>query len=129
VAALEKVEGLSKAAEESAAQAKVTERELTKEIKRTQKLIADMEEDIRTYVDNIKALEAQKEQWGAEDEAESKKAEEDERKERMWKERQRHLEMRYITIYNAYQVVSLPGAESLKEVLNILELTNHSGCY
>lgn len=108
VAALEKVEGLSKAAEESAAQAKVTERELTKEIKETQKLIADLEEDIRRYVGSIKALEAQKEGWAAEEEAENKKAVEDEKKERAWKERQRHLEMRYITIYNAYQVVSLP---------------------
>jgi hypothetical protein len=108
IAALAKVEGLLKAAEKSTEQAKTTEHKLNKEMRETQKLIADLEEDIRALVGNIKTLEAQRENWATEEEVESKKTAEDEQKERLWKDRQRQLEMRYISIYNAYQVVSLP---------------------
>lgn len=107
VAALRRVKELSKAAEESLEHAQITERELQEEMKETQKAILEMEEEIRAHVGNIKELEAQKEQWKAEEEAESTRVAEDERNQIMWKERQRHLEVRYITVYNAYQVVSL----------------------
>jgi len=107
VAALQRVKELSKAAEESREHAQITERELQEETRETQKAILEMEEEIRAHVGNIKALEAQKEQWKAEEEAESTRIAEDEQNEIKWKERQRHLEVRYITVYNAYQVVSL----------------------
>ncbi|RPA97544.1 hypothetical protein L873DRAFT_1771076 [Choiromyces venosus 120613-1] len=118
VAALQRVKELSKAAQASKEHAQITERELQEEMKETQKAILEMEEEIRTYVGNIKALEAQREQWKAEEEAESKKMAEDEQKEMMWKERQRRLEMHYITVYNAYQVAEFDYMRSRDALLS-----------
>ncbi|PWW75599.1 hypothetical protein C7212DRAFT_297518, partial [Tuber magnatum] len=117
VAALQRVKELSKAAEESREHAQITERGLQEEMKETQKAILEMEEEIRTHVGDIKALEAQREPWKAEEEAESKKVAEDEQKEVMWKERQRHLEVRYITVYNAYQVAEFDYMRSREALL------------
>ncbi|CUS15144.1 unnamed protein product [Tuber aestivum] len=118
VAALRRVKELSKAAEESREHAQITERELQEKMKETQKAILEMEEEIRTHVGNIKALEAQRELWKAEEEAQSKKMAEDEQKEIMWKERQRHLEVRYITVYNAYQVAEIDYMRSREALLS-----------
>ncbi|KAG0138045.1 hypothetical protein HOY82DRAFT_575616 [Tuber indicum] len=118
VAALQRVKELSKAAEESRKHAQITERELQEEMKETQKAILEMEEEIRTRAGSIKVLEAQRELWKAEEEVESKKMAEDEQKEMVWKERQRHLEVRYITVYNAYQVAEFDYMRSRDALLS-----------
>jgi len=107
LAALEKVEELTAAARESRENAMTTEKELGSDIQETQEQIAEMEEEIRSLVATMKALESQKEQLKADKDKEANKAKEDNEKERMWKERQRTLEMRYVTVYNAFQMVGL----------------------
>jgi chromosome segregation ATPase len=107
LAALEKVDELTAAARESRENAVTTEKELSSDIQETQKQIAEMEEEIRSLVATMKTLESQKEQLKADEDKEANKAKEDNEKERMWKERQRTLEMRYVTVYNAFQMVGL----------------------
>lgn len=108
VAALEKVEELTQEARESKEHAQSTERDLSEEMKETQRSIAEMEEEIRALVGSIKASEAQKEQWKAEEEAENARIAEDEKEEREWRIRQRKLETRYVNVYNSYQAVGFP---------------------
>lgn len=108
IAALEKVEELTQEAKESREHARSTERELSEEIKETQRSITEMEEEIRALVGAIKASEAQREQWKAEEEAENVRIAEDEREEREWKIGQRKLEKHYVNVYDSYQAVSFP---------------------
>jgi hypothetical protein len=116
-AALGKVEELSNAAQESKENAEATEKELSNDIEETQRQIAEMEEEIRSLVVAMKNLETQKQQLKAEEHEEARKAKDDSEKEGLWRERQRNLEMRYVTVYNAFQAVSVTCPVSSKDVL------------
>ncbi|KAF8469124.1 hypothetical protein BDZ91DRAFT_847915 [Kalaharituber pfeilii] len=103
LAARERMEILSKEAEESKEHAQSTEKELNVEIVEAQAKIAELEEEIRSVIAVIKALEAEKEQAKAES-ANSATLAEDEKLEREWQERQKNLEMRYVSVVNAFNM-------------------------
>ncbi|KAF8243798.1 hypothetical protein K440DRAFT_589269 [Wilcoxina mikolae CBS 423.85] len=125
-AALEKVEGLSNAAEQSKANAAATEKELSNDIQEAQRQISEMEDEIRSLVTAMKNLETQREQLKAEEDEEAQKIREDSEKENMWRDRQRNLEMRYVTVYNAFQVAEIEFIRS-REVLVSFQGRRESG--
>jgi len=106
-AALDKVEDLSNVAEKAKANAVITEKELNNDIQEAQRQISEMEDEIRSLVTAMKNLETQREQLKTEEDEEAQKTKEDSEKENIWRDRQRNLEMRYVTVYNAFQVVSV----------------------
>jgi chromosome segregation ATPase len=106
ITALTKVEKLKNSTQESLDNAAATEEELSVKIRESQKEIFELEEEIRSLVAIMKQLESQKQQKKIEEDAEAKRVQEDVEKDCRWRERQRDLEMRYVTTYNAFQAVS-----------------------
>lgn len=106
IATLEKVDESSTAARQSKENAETTEMELANDIQETQRQISEMEEEIRFLVATMKNLETQKEQLKVEEDEEAQKDREEHEKDRIWTDRQRNLEMRYVSVYSAFQAVS-----------------------
>ena len=104
LAALERAELLSKEAEESKGRAESTEKELNVEIVEAQAKISELEEEIRTIISSIKAMEAEKEQLKVALGHASLLTAQDEALEREWLERQKNLEMRYVSVFNAFNL-------------------------
>ncbi|RPB28690.1 hypothetical protein L211DRAFT_403523 [Terfezia boudieri ATCC MYA-4762] len=104
LAALERAERLSKEAEESKGRAQSTEKELNVEIVGAQAKISELEEEIRTVIATIKAMEAEKEQLKVYLGHAASQSSHDEALEREWLERQKNLEMRYVSVFNAFNL-------------------------
>ena len=102
-AALEREGILSKEAEESKGRVEITEKELNVNIAEAQVKIAELEEEIRTIIATIKAMEAEKEQLRI-DLQNTESSSQDEKLERVWHERQKNLEMRYVSVVNAFNL-------------------------
>ncbi|KAA8892741.1 hypothetical protein FN846DRAFT_924072 [Sphaerosporella brunnea] len=126
ITAVEKVEEFASAAQESKENAGATEKELSNDIEETQRQIAEMEEEIRSLVAALKNLETQKEQLKANEHQEAQKAKDDNEKESIWRERQRNLEMRYVTVYNAFQAAEIESIRS-RDVLTSFQGRRESG--
>lgn len=116
ITALTKVEKLKNSTQESLDNAAATEEELSVKIRESQKEISELEEEIRSLVAIMKQLESQKQQKKIEEDAEAKRVQEDVEKDCRWRERQRDLEMRYVTTYNAFQAAEVEFLSS-REVL------------
>lgn len=103
LAALERADILSKEAEESKGRAEITERELNVNIVEAQAKIAEIEEEIRTIIATIKAMDTEKEQLriGLQN---TESSSQDEKLERVWHERQKNLEMRYVSVVHAFNL-------------------------
>ena len=104
LAALERAELLSKEAEESKGRTESTEKELNVEIVEAQAKISELEEEIRMIISNIKAMEAEKEQLRVDLRHTASQFSHDEALEREWLERQKNLEMRYVSVVNAFNL-------------------------
>lgn len=123
-AAVEKMEKLSSAAEESKENAVTTEKELSVDIQEISKQISEMEDEIRSVLANIKVQENEKEQLKARQEDEDRQDREDSEKERQWREHQRTLEMRYVSVYNAFQATEVDFMRSREALAQALAIRN-----
>ncbi|KAF8416481.1 hypothetical protein EV426DRAFT_721746 [Tirmania nivea] len=104
LAALERAELLSKEAEESKGRAESTEKELNVEIIEAQAKISELEEEIRTIFSTIKVIEAEKEQLKVYLGHAASQFSQDEALEKEWLERQKNLEMRYVSVFSAFNL-------------------------
>ncbi|KAI5807679.1 hypothetical protein DFH27DRAFT_547315 [Peziza echinospora] len=102
--ALERAETLEQEAKHSRDRAESTEKELTAGIAEAQSKIIELEEEIRSVISSIKVLEAEKEQTKADAGNAANHSAQDERLEKEWLERQKNLEMRYVSIFNAFNI-------------------------